>query len=331
VNLDQLTIDHARYVEARESYKRAALSVAEIVEGIAASVGISAEVHGREKSPAEFVKKAVRKQDKGYLDDPWGMITDKAGARAVVDLMSQVDALRDAITADGSLAIIRTEDGREGRPQQLEYRGLHLQVVVPPGSDDAEPVECELQIRTRAQDLWSSVVSHRFLYKPPVNMPPEVQRSLYRLVSLVELFDGEVGRAMEIIRGLPGFDVSELLDLAERQFLSLVVHPEFDRGLSMQVLEVLSASIDEGEVPTYTRRLEEFTESRREDLLHVLSQYGPGSGTEESRYALLSQPESIVLLERLSNAPDAVAAAWRAAEFPEELLEATSAIWAEPV
>jgi ppGpp synthetase/RelA/SpoT-type nucleotidyltranferase len=329
MSLDKLQQDWSRYVMVRARFQRASQVVANEVETIAKSAGIPCRVSGREKSPSEFLKKALRKQDKGYLEDPWGRITDKAGARAIVQLEGQIDQLAAAIEATGTLPLAdQPQDSRKGDPQQLDYTGLHLQVFAPPGLDDAERIECELQLRTEAQDLWSSVVSHRFLYKPLVKIPDEIKRSLYRLVALIELFDEEVERAMNTIRKLEGYELYELLDLSERVFLSLSPSPDYDQSLSLQMLSALSPSIPEAELATYPEKLAAFAEERREDLQAVYDQYGPQAGEVDLRYLLLSQPESVVVLERLTNATGSIEDAWRDAGLPDALLTAVAGVWA---
>jgi ppGpp synthetase/RelA/SpoT-type nucleotidyltranferase len=327
--IERLQADWARYRSEQARFARAAESVAEHVARVAKMSGIPCRVEGREKTPSEFLKKALRKRDKGYLDDPWGKTTDKAGARAVVQLEQQVDELAAALQADGALPLAADPmDTRLGDVQQLEYRGLHLQVVAPAEEGDTERIECELQLRTEAQDLWSSVVSHRFLYKPLVEVPAEVRRSLFRLVALIELFDEEVRRAMNTIRKLDGYELHELLDLAEREFLSICPHPEFDKVLSLQILSAISPSISEAELQTYADRLHEFCTDRHDDLEAAYGDYGPLSGADEVRYTLLSQPESTILFERLTSDPGALAAAWLAADLPSSLLAAIAGVWA---
>ncbi len=323
---DFAAVDEAwsRYSEEQERYERAAKAVAFLVEETAKRQGIRCDIHARAKTPAEFLKKAIRKGG-DYLVDPWNKMTDKAGARATVFLLEDVDNLASAIEAENLLEVVGRTDSRDSDPKLLNYRGLHLQVLAPAEEGDAEQVQCELQLRTQAQDLWAPL-SHRFLYKPAVDLPHDVQRSLYRLVSLVEMFDEEVQRAVHVIRQLPGYEVSQLLDIAERNFLTLVPHAEFDRSLSMQVLSALAPTILPHEDAVYPEILDRFVNAKVDDIRALLEEYGPRSGAS-ARYALLSQPEIVVFLERLDHAPIALGNAWREADLPESLLGATSAVW----
>lgn len=327
MTLNRLTNDWERWKKEWPAYEIAAKAVEVEVERVARLVGISCRLSSRTKTPSEFVKKSIRKKDEGYLSDPWGMTTDKAGVRVIVDFETQQDELKAALDRESTLIMGVPSDTRKDDPKKLDYRGLHVQVATKLYPN----YECELQIRTTAQDLWASVVSHRFLYKPLVDTPFEVKRSLYRLISLVELFDGEVGRAMEEIRKLPEFELVELLDLAEQQLLNLVVQPTFDRQFSLSVLSSLNNAILSTERPMYPELLNKWVNSRQEDLVNVLRDYGTTGGSTEPSYALFTQPEIIIFLERLDNAKLALEREWRAAQLPEELLVTTSAIWADPI
>ena len=63
------------------------------------------------------------------------------------------------------------------------------------------------------------------------------------------------------------------------------------------------------------------------DLELALRDYGPAGASADPRHALFSQPEVVVFLERLEHARIALLREWRAAELPEQMLEATSAVW----
>ncbi|MFB6717944.1 hypothetical protein ACFCZY_39890 [Streptomyces sp. NPDC056237] len=60
----------------------------------------------------------------------------------------------------------------------------------------------------------------------------------------------------------------------------------------------------EDERDGYVQRLEAFADRHRERLEELLCAYGPGSApAEHGRYALVGQPESLMICERLESAP----------------------------
>ncbi|WP_406434504.1 hypothetical protein [Streptomyces sp. NBC_01589] len=69
----------------------------------------------------------------------------------------------------------------------------------------------------------------------------------------------------------------------------------------------------------YVQRLEAFTDQHRERLQELLRAYGPGSApAEHGRYALVGQPESLVICERLESTPSLPIGVW-SEEFPDAL------------
>ncbi|ALO91221.1 hypothetical protein SHL15_9284 [Streptomyces hygroscopicus subsp. limoneus] len=153
--------------------------------------GIACEVTSRVKEASSFKNKIYRK---GYTD-PWKQITDKAGVRVTVPHRGVLDDALDVIK--DCLDVVKVEDDRDtpGDEDRLRYPRLHIQAIMVGRQQDPDgiPYECEIQLRTEAVDLWSRM-SHKLLYKPGVTPPPDVRRSLYRLIALVELFDLEVER-----------------------------------------------------------------------------------------------------------------------------------------
>jgi hypothetical protein len=257
---------------------------------------------------------------KGY-SDPWGDVKDKVGVRAVVQSPRDVNRLRDCLIDKLGDNVLSVEDKRQiANPALLGYGGVHVNVLSAKPSPDREPVQCEIQLRTTAQDAWS-VVSHQSLYKPMLSLPPELQHAAYRLVALVEMFDEEVQRILDAIPTLPGFEVADLLEIAEGQFLE-VAHSPSDRELSIMVLEAIVATIDKEERQDYGLLLESFVAIEGDRLRALYREYGAHSAASYvPEYVLLGQAESLVVLERLILKPHKLAAAWHTSGLPWLYLE----------
>ncbi|XXZ47564.1 hypothetical protein AAGT00_00965 (plasmid) [Streptomyces cavourensis] len=61
----------------------------------------------------------------------------------------------------------------------------------------------------------------------------------------------------------------------------------------------------------YTERLEAFAVQHRERLEDLVRAYGPGSKpASHGRYALIGQPETLVILERMETAPFLLRGTW---------------------
>ena len=217
-----------RYAEHEPVFKRGAAAIAAEVEDVAQSLGCLVKVSHRAKGVDSFVKKAV---NRGYAD-AWAKTTDKAGARAVVFDPGSLYPLADALEARWA---DRQAAPREDKRDQIglkefDYSGIHLHVVVPGVDTDGEPVECEVQLRTAAQDAWA-VLDHEFIYKGLVDVPQEAQRAMVRAMALMETFDEEVKRVVQTATTHPDYPQATLMRDAERAFYSVATSP-YDRELT---------------------------------------------------------------------------------------------------
>lgn len=291
----------------------------------AARARINCEVSFRAKEVSSFVTKA---QHKNYAD-PWAQITDKAGVRVVVQHEGLLDPMLGLVQE--SLSVVgEPEDDRLaiGAEDRLQYPRLHVQVIASGDqvSDDGRPYECEVQIRTEATDLWARM-SHKLMYKPEASaVPSNVRRSLYRLIALIELYDLEVRRGVEAMAQYPDVAQSNrLLHEAEHLFRTFTDH-EPRRDLSEEVVDVLVRTIPD--LALYPERLSRFIDERRGDLERAYRDYGPESDhfLRHGRYVLASQPESLIIFERLSSSKLLLHGRW-VDELPESMLNDMADAW----
>ena len=318
VDLESLRL---RYQAERPAYVALADEVAGRVRAATRRRGLVCDVDGRAKDIASFLKKALRKD----YASPWDDIHDKAGVRVVTVYESQVDEVEDLVR--DLFVVHHHEDKRRSlAPDTLSYLGVHFEVSVPPAdpaaSGEAERL-CEIQVHTRAQNLWATV-SHELLYKPAQEPPAEVTRSIYRLMALLELFDGEVARGRRQIRDLPGYEEARMLETLERHFYALAARPT-DIELSRHVLGALALTLGAEEVAAYETTLAEFVEANREKLEEIFTDYA-----DDDRNPLLSQPECLLVFERLNADPFRLAQVWDE-RLPPGLLRSLSDVWGVPV
>lgn len=320
--------------EAFQRYRQELPRIEQAVEATRAHLethiirkGIDCQVIARAKELTSFNAKAHSPR-KSYAD-PWKEITDKAGVRVIVPHSGLLDPVLDVIK--DNLKIVEVQDYRDdvGKEDLLRYPRLHIQAVMVGGVQDPDgsAYECEIQLRTEAVDLWARM-SHKLLYKPGVTPPADVSRSLYRLIALVELFDLEVERGVDALaRQDPDLARSNrLLETAEQVYRTFTDHPS-SRDLSQDIIGVLAQTIDDE--TTYSEQLAEFTERFRERIQRNFDDYGPSSShfLEHGRYLLVSQPESLIIFERLANARFRLKSTWNKSDLPEEMLTDMAQIW----
>ncbi|MER5914996.1 hypothetical protein ABT124_32170 [Streptomyces sp. NPDC001982] len=316
-----------RYEAERPRIEEAARLTAALLRRKAARARITCEVTYRAKELGSFITKAHKRR----YGDPWNEITDKAGVRIIVQHKGLLDralqVVKDNFTPVGAVQDYREEQDVKGK-YTLQYPRLHAQVLAEGDltDDDGLPYRCEIQIRTDATDLWARM-SHRLLYKPgATDVPRDVSGSLYRLIALVELYDLEVERGVDALAQHPDFTRSNQL-LAEAEFLyRTFTDHQYRRDLSQDIVDVLLETVEDE--TNYPDKLAQFAERHRDRLQDAYRDYGPTSEhfLTHGRYVLASQPESLIIFERLSAAKMLLRGIWKD-QLSYTLLSDMAEIW----
>lgn len=167
--------------------------LARLVEKVA-PVGVDVFVRippkQRLKVDFSFVEKAFYR--KAYKD-PYSDITDKVGARFVVLLGRDLDAVEQAISECPDWRASKDRDpGQEARasPIEFEYKALHFVVyclneIEVGGQTIPSQTPCEVQVKTLLQHAYSEL-THDTIYKPRVDATPEMKRAAAKSMALIE-------------------------------------------------------------------------------------------------------------------------------------------------
>jgi ppGpp synthetase/RelA/SpoT-type nucleotidyltranferase len=312
-----------KYLKERDRYEKLASQVANEISRRMSECHIPCEVSSRAKAVSSFVKKALAKNN---YQDPWQEITDKAGVRVVFEHPGDLDKALKEIQEVFPDSTLEDERRKAGTEKELKYPKTHLQVRLQSihAGSPLDHLECEVQLRTRAQDLWSRM-SHALLYKPAVPTTPDVRRSLYRLLALVELYDAEVERGMTTMTESPDFEESQLLHSAESIFHEFV-GSDYRLELSQEVIPVLMCVIAQS-VKDYSAALMEFADRNRPKLAQFFMEYGPESASGAAgQNFLASQPECIIIFELVARKPESLRAIWNR-ELPPDWLSEIAESW----
>jgi hypothetical protein len=195
------------------------------------------------------------------------------------------------------------------------------------GSDDAEKELrgriCEIQLHTRAQNLWATV-DHELIYKAPLDIPSTLKRNIYRLMALLELFDKEVEAGREAIMRQPNYEEAHVLADLERHFFALTAR-EYDAELSIYVIRALLPLLNEAAQQAFGPTIDAFVAEHSAKLQAIYDDY-----LEDDRNPFMSQPESILIFERLAHDSDRLAERWTEV-LPNALLRSLSEIWGTPI
>lgn len=317
----------ARYRREYPTFAEAADAVEGTLRQLCRAQHVPADVKVRAKSVVSFLKKI---HIKGYRD-PWTQITDKVGARITVATRKDMATMR-RVFEDGQsgLDVLSIEDKAEqAGPETLFYPGVHVQVQVPDlTTEDGQSLECEIQLRTKAQDLWS-VPSHELIYKGVIDADWATKRRVLRLSVLVEMFDEEVIRAMDEIAADPRYALGTLLRRIEPLFVADFESEPGEDDLSLELLDAIRGALPPLEGDTYAESVAQFASLRHDKIQRVLEEYGAESPFEDEwLYWMFTQPEVLVVLERIENAPMLLADAVRGTDV-QSAVERVFAAWGE--
>ena len=156
---------------------------------------IEAFVSGRAKDVRSVEQKLRTRdrlqpgRDKSYTDLP-----DLIGVRVVVRLESEIAIVAQELHR--LLLVDKDVDARDERSREETpgYRGRHFDVHARPDSELPELLTvqpAEIQVRTRAADLWASL-EHELRYKGGDALPPARSRQFVLAASLLELAEREL-------------------------------------------------------------------------------------------------------------------------------------------
>jgi len=156
---------------------------------------IEAFVSGRAKELRSVeLKLRTRDRIQPGRDNSYSDLPDLIGVRVVVRLESEIaivaEELHRLLLVDKDVDA-RNERAREETPG---YRGRHFDVRARPDSELPELLTiqpAEIQVRTRAADLWASL-EHELRYKGGDELPPARSRQFVLAASLLELAEREL-------------------------------------------------------------------------------------------------------------------------------------------
>ncbi|WP_434598012.1 hypothetical protein [Streptomyces sp. A5-4] len=123
-------------------------------------------------------------------------------------------------------------------------------------------------------------------------------------------------------------DAKDVLTAAQRCTWALTDPGNFlIPAASEEILAVALSAVRRNERDGYAQRLEAFAEQHREHLAELLRAYGPGSRpASRGRYALIGQPETLIICERMEAAPFLLRSRWEK-ELEDVLLDDLEFVW----
>lgn len=318
------TLAEAReeYMTQRPFYEELITLIRDMLESATRHEGINASITARTKDVSQVLRKLIKKPR--HLHE----IPDLGGVRACVLLPDDAATIRACI--ERLFVIHKFEDKRvQMSPTELGYYGQHFDVSLRQEdatrvSEAARELRCEVQVHTRAHNLWAEL-SHDLTYKSPTILPRDVVGRIYRIVALLDLVDSEIQGSRDAAVRAPGFEEGAMLVSLERHYFELTGKAH-DAELSLYIVSGLKGLYDESERRAFDARMEDFVSSNRERLEQRYEKYQH----DDRANPILFQPEALMIVERLEANSFALREAWERI-LPLDLLEDLANIWGAPL
>lgn len=289
---------------------RGALRICEReIENAARFIDNSAVVSGRVKTHRSVLGKIYRKGK----PRTWESVGDLVALKAVFPTERAVLQFTEWVSASADWHP-KLEIKKSG-PNELSYQSMqfdlwHERLVDTTGA----PIKIELQVRTAVADAWY-VVDHRLRYKGAVALPSDVERKLYRLIVLTELFDQEVEAVIAQQASLPEYAVARLYENLARELDELLggyAKTSRPEGL----LELVLLSYGDDEIADIERTATAFVAKHRQKIRDVVMDHLHDSADfVEGRDWLYYEPETLLIAERALARPALLAERIRGSDF----------------
>ena len=299
------------YNRSLPALKTAELAYHKLVAGIVAPVAGEHYTISRVKGARSLIRKL--RKDPGAVRT-WQSITDKVGVRVICSTKRDCKAVDAAIRAHSWAS--QDPVKKTGPTNTLFYAGIHNTVYDGEFVDAlGEPILCEVQIRTRAQDAWS-VVDHKLLYKGLITPPRRVQRVIRRLTAVVEIFDDEVQRMFKKRESLPQYELARAVEYLDDKYEALLGEPG-GAPTDLHIIRVLWDAYTPDERPRFREIIDEYVSSRASLAADVLAHQPDSPAYIDGRDWLSTQPEVLAVLERATHRESLLADAIRGTDLED--------------
>lgn len=299
-----------RYFEELPRLKAALRLCRTAIESAAIAIDASVVVSGRVKTHRSVLGKAYRRAGKPR---DWESLGDLVALKAVFPTSEGVQQFTAWVRDQHRWHPVL--DTKESAPNELKYKSMQFDLTCDELTDSrGVPMKVELQVRSAVADAWY-VVDHRLRYKGSVALPSDLERKIYRLIVLTELFDEEVQAVIERQAALPEYGVARLYEALTGEIDRLLggyAKTSRPEGL----LELILDAYTPDEVASIEADMAAFVNKQRERLAEVVKDHLHDSANfVEGRDWLHYEPESLLIAERALNRPAMIRAKISGSDF----------------
>lgn len=281
------------------------------------------EITYRTKELISIIKKIKKKRkEKTYS---FSDLKDKLGVRIICPFLSDLEIIDNFIY--NNFKVLNAEKKKDKiNFDKLDYQSNHYDVSIECANTEFvnfikfEDMVFEIQVRTLNQHAWANS-AHTLYYKQDIDMPDEMKRKIYRLLSIYELADEEFALVNKFLQGQPDNFLYTILRKLEGKIYKYA-KIDFDREMSIENIKTLLNFFSLSEKDDINHNIENFIAENSNKIESIFNE-------NKSRFyeiPFLTQPEIFIIWFGLENFKHSITDNWDN-YFDEFELEQIKSIW----
>jgi len=310
--------------EEQPKYENLGKVVCAVIKDKITDYELLPEIQYRTKELLSIIKKVKKKQSQKEYS--YHHLKDKLGIRIICSFQEDMKIIDEFLRE--FFTIKDVEYKQENLDfDKLDYVSNHYDVQVNLGVNefkkhtDLGDFIFEIQVRTLNQHAWSNT-AHSLSYKQEKDLPPNLKRKVYRLLSLYELADDEfssVNKALKEYRDKHSYTLLRKLEGKFYKYAKI----DFDREISLNTINIqLSYYENETNINQVINEIDSFIISNEQKIQRIYDE----NRNRFYEILFLTQPEIFIVWYMLQNSPFTLEDNWTN-DFEEEDLEQIKTLW----
>jgi putative GTP pyrophosphokinase len=265
------------------------------------------EVHFRTKELISIIKKVKKKKlQKEYS---YNHLNDKLGIRIICKFQEEMNIIDDFIK--DNFVVKNVEYKQQNLDfNKLDYISNHYDCNIKCSLNEFakhkefENLIFEIQVRTLNQHAWSNT-AHSLSYKQEADMPINLKRKVYRLLSLYELADDEFSIVNDSLKVHDENIAYKLLRKIEGKFYRFAKF-DYDRDISLKDINIILNYLQKKDIYKLIDNIENFINTNEVKIQRIYNE----NKSRLHEILLLTQPEIFVVWYMLESNPFTISDKW---------------------
>ena len=297
--------------------------VTKVIKNHISEYEILPEISFRTKELLSIVKKIKKKQCEGAYS--YENLKDKLGIRIICTFESELDIV-DKLLRD--YFVIEKAEYKKANLDfnKLDYQSNHYDVKIKSELAEFKSIKnysdyvFEIQVRTLNQHAWANA-AHKLSYKQDSDLPSDIKRKLYRLLSLYELSDQEIEAINNHLINENKDNINGILHKVEGKIYKYA-KVDFDRETTLYILSKFTEFLSSDNIHKIQTEIESFININDKKIRKIFTE----NKIRFHEIPFLTQPEIFIVWYALENFEFCLTDNWNNYFDPSDL-EQIQTIW----